>query len=711
MADAVYTPHSELAASPSLDAESQRSAVFEPAKSRSIVHVAVATPPVAMPPVKRAEIESSPSAVEPSESPEAAAHRRRGSARRRSRSGPLPTRLSLAYVSASPAELPKNACLGEGASSIGPLSRSTTPADALPEVQAPECHLPSPSKRLAQTAAELHDDYHTASSAESQAADEAGDAWPSDAWTTWSRSYASASGTGGKEIGDLFEAFRTSRGVEAIAASFARLLHAAEVSHPVAGVSRMPLDTIRAAVGEHRRLARVLWERLDARRAEAEYCDRPLAGHRVVVVGSGPVGLRSALEMRLLGAEVVVLEVRESFDRINRLHLWPWCGEDLKRWGAKVLEPPELSFGADADFLHIGIAELQMLLLKSCLLFGVQVFFGAEYLGPVPHTTRTCRSAGWDVCVTPSTRDSTGKLLGPSSPSRLRGVTVLVGADGPRGRVAKAHGLELQETSGLRKEAALGLVANYKNCNTPAEKSRRPFSLARQFYDQLFKDCEQETGVELENVVCYISPQTHYFVMTPTRRSLQRCGVFAETASEGELMKTLDQEALARAARAVAAFSWKSGERPMPEASLDSPVGPASLFDFSRQRRAATGIRIVEGPSINGEKPSSMLVGLCGDALIEPFWPEGLGVVRGFFGALDLASAARLWAQTGDAKLAVSHFETAFRQLKSLAAKTRGAVLKPDAEAYGLDPSTRYRGLASAVGSHLRASSTGRLCP
>merc|ERR1712232_1107036 len=124
------------------------------------------------------------------------------------------------------------------------------------------------------------------------------------------------------------------------------------------------------------------------------------------------------------GAEVVVLEKRLEFERINRLHLWAWCGEDLKAWGAKVFEPPELSFGADADFLHIGIAELQMLLLKSCLLLGIQVFFGAEFLETVPHSI--VRAGGqaksvWDVRVGLHSACVDGKW--PCAPRRLRGVT------------------------------------------------------------------------------------------------------------------------------------------------------------------------------------------------------------------------------------------------------------------------------------------------
>mmetsp|Transcript_100650 Transcript_100650/g.270430 ORF Transcript_100650/g.270430 Transcript_100650/m.270430 type:complete len:787 (-) Transcript_100650:79-2439(-) len=547
--------------------------------------------------------------------------------------------------------------------------------------------------------------------------------WPSNAWTHWSFSAKScttsetqleapSSPTAG--LKEAFESFRTSRGTDGIAESFARLLRdswsaiaATKGAKDGAqgfearfldGMVAPPLETIRTAVGTQQRLARVLWELLEARQTSKDYLGLPLAGKRAVVVGAGPTGLRCALDLRLLGAEVVVVERRVQFERINRLHLWKWVGEDLKGWGAKVLEPPELSFGANPDFLHIGIAELQMLLLKPALLLGVQVFFGAEFRGAQPGA-----DDAWEVNVASIDQDAPG----PKFPAAglLIGVSILVGADGPRGAVASALAMPVQETNGLRKEAALGLVVNFANGQSAAEKGRRPFSLARQFYESLFTECEQQTGLALENIVCYIASQTHYFVMTPTRKSLVSAGIVSADAPDGKLLASLNQARLAEVVREVAAFRWRTEDPAMPLEALDRPVGPPALFDFSKTRRASAGLRVLEAPSSTGaETTSRLLVGLCGDALIEPFWPEGLGIVRGFFGAMDLASSCKVWSETGDAEAAVSHFESAFSQLKSLAGKTRAAVLKPDDKTFGLDPSSRYR-FAAGAGAIRRASS------
>mmetsp|Transcript_45184 Transcript_45184/g.104709 ORF Transcript_45184/g.104709 Transcript_45184/m.104709 type:complete len:729 (-) Transcript_45184:68-2254(-) len=525
--------------------------------------------------------------------------------------------------------------------------------------------------------------------------------WPQEAWHAWAKE------TGGAEASfpSSFEQFRSCRGVKDICTAFAALLHAALAVRGDSGDAsmhegcKMPLDLLNTAGAQQLRYARTLVERLEARRTAPEYTDSPLEGHRAVVVGAGPVGLRCALELRLLGAEVIVLERRTDFERINRLHLWPWCAEDLKGWGAKILEPPELSFGADADFLHIGIGELQMLLLKVALLLGVQVFFGVEFDGC--SFGKTNKGSGWIV----SSRVVDTPVPAPGPPleeRRLCNVSIVVGADGARGGVAKAQGLAIQEMSSLRKDAALGLVANFVNTQSKSEKRRRSFALARQFYGELFAKCEAETGVELENIVYYVAPQTHYFVMTPTLRSLQALGVLAEEQAEGSVLSSIDQSRLECVARAVASFNWKSEEPSLPESTLEFFANRPALFDFSSIRRAAAGFTILKAPKsaelmVGGglneaSQPKELLMGLCGDALIEPFWPEGLGIVRGFFGAMDLAFAAKVWASSGDAAAAANTFEASYRQLKSLAAKTRETVLRLASQLYTIDPATRYRG-------------------
>ncbi len=56
---------------------------------------------------------------------------------------------------------------------------------------------------------------------------------------------------------------------------------------------------------------------------------------QVFLIGAGPCGLRTAIEIALMGGKVIIVEKRDRFSRNNVLHLWPHLIYDLKALGAK----------------------------------------------------------------------------------------------------------------------------------------------------------------------------------------------------------------------------------------------------------------------------------------------------------------------------------------------------------------------------------------
>ena len=79
-----------------------------------------------------------------------------------------------------------------------------------------------------------------------------------------------------------------------------------------------------------------LFELLEKRAKQKEYKQQAAAkGKKVLIIGAGPVGLRTAVDCVLLGCDVVVVEKRNAFTRNNVLHLWPFTIEDLRQLGAK----------------------------------------------------------------------------------------------------------------------------------------------------------------------------------------------------------------------------------------------------------------------------------------------------------------------------------------------------------------------------------------
>eukprot|EP00928_Gymnodinium_smaydae_P096956 TRINITY_DN8670_c0_g1_i5.p1 TRINITY_DN8670_c0_g1~~TRINITY_DN8670_c0_g1_i5.p1 ORF type:complete len:1034 (-),score=129.63 TRINITY_DN8670_c0_g1_i5:119-3220(-) len=465
-------------------------------------------------------------------------------------------------------------------------------------------------------------------------------------------------------VGDTFTRFMTASSAEIACATFDRLLAHCGRAAPTGGARSAPwaapealpdrpFERIRRLSGLPWR-AQQIWKLLDDHVRHAEYVAAPLRKTRAVVCGAGPCGLRTALELALLRAEVVVAEKRSANDaccRINRVHLWEWCKQDLLSWGAKTFDPPGGTFGGDNDFCHIGIGELQLLLLKNALLLGVRFRFRCE-AESVEHGALLCRG---------------GTVRLPCD--------ALVLADGANSPLSRRLGLR-SVTVGLRgKGSAIGVVANFVNSRDAHEMALRQFSWARQFNAPLFADIEAKTNVNLENIVYYKGAQ-HYIVMTPTKGSLLANGVLlSERPASGHLLEgaNVSFQELSAMVRRIAAFFG------LPDQLCESQG--AMIFDFSGVKRLENAATIV----------SNIFVCAAGDALLEPFWPEGLGIMRGFMSAMD-AAAAVVMSTKGELGRdnAVSQLATTYNVLKSVAAQSASQCLQKDMRRYRLAPETRY---------------------
>lgn len=124
--------------------------------------------------------------------------------------------------------------------------------------------------------------------------------------------------------------------------------------------------------------AKALWAKLDKRAAHADYEQgQACLNTKCLVLGCGPCGLRTAIELAFLGAKVHVVEKRDDFSRNNVLHLWPFTIQDLRALGAKKFYGKFCSGLLD----HISIRQLQLILLKVALILGVEIHVNVEYKG------------------------------------------------------------------------------------------------------------------------------------------------------------------------------------------------------------------------------------------------------------------------------------------------------------------------------------------
>ena len=85
----------------------------------------------------------------------------------------------------------------------------------------------------------------------------------------------------------------------------------------------------------------------------------------------------------MAGLEVLVVEKRTSFSRVNIITLWDETMADMLALGAKIYRPDLCSTGNPK---HMGTREMQLILLKDLLLLGGTVRYGMHIVGLVPPT-------------------------------------------------------------------------------------------------------------------------------------------------------------------------------------------------------------------------------------------------------------------------------------------------------------------------------------
>jgi hypothetical protein len=396
-----------------------------------------------------------------------------------------------------------------------------------------------------------------------------------------------------------------------------------------------------------------------------------------------------------------------------------------------------MDFGSDPDILHICINDLQKLLLKVCLMLGIEVYFGVKYRA----TEWVEEEEQWRVLLEVGSKsvaegragggsgqDALEKPPSPEAPRCVDRVSFVLAAGGFGCKIAQPFGMRVKETDGLRKESAIGLIVNFTRMHGSHEKSLRSFNMASQFYRDHFKAAKEQTGADLENIVYTKALSSHYFVMTPTHQSLAAAGIIKDRTCDPMLRPdNLDERALDKFCRAVIDFPWKIGQKESVYSAIKSDFaaqmalpgcepgyadGKPRLFDFSKMQRTEQGI-VFGRPGGMDFPPSAqdLFVANIGDALMEPFWPEGLGIIRGFLSVLDVCAAAKHWADlNNDAravgfpeenqKMVSGRFMECYSELKSLNGFARNTILNCDQEKnWRLDPGTRYRRIKRSTAS------------
>uniref|UniRef100_A0A8C6T2D7 F-actin monooxygenase n=1 Tax=Neogobius melanostomus TaxID=47308 RepID=A0A8C6T2D7_9GOBI len=410
--------------------------------------------------------------------------------------------------------------------------------------------------------------------------------------------------------------------------------------------------------------AKALWAKLDKRACLKEYKKgRACANSKCLIIGAGPCGLRTAIELAFLGAKVVLLEKRDAFSRNNVLHLWPFTIQDLRGLGAKKFYGKFCAGAID----HISIRQLQLMLLKVALLLGVEIHVNVEFKGLIePPEDQEPERIGWRADIHPRTH-----------PVNELEFDVIIGADGRRNTLP---GFRRKE---FRGKLAIAITANFINRHTTAEAKVEEISgVAFIFNQKFFQDLREATGIDLENIV-YYKDDTHYFVMTAKKQSLLEKGVILHDYADTEMLLSranVDQAALLSYAREAADFSTNH-QLPTLDFAINHYGQPdVAMFDFTCMYASENAALVRQR---HGHK---LLVALVGDSLLEPFWPMGTGIARGFLAAMDSAWMVKSWAQGKSSLEVLAERESIYRLLP----QTTPENVSKNFSHYSVDPITRY---------------------
>ncbi|XP_032416486.1 F-actin-monooxygenase MICAL2 isoform X5 [Xiphophorus hellerii] len=416
--------------------------------------------------------------------------------------------------------------------------------------------------------------------------------------------------------------------------------------------------------------AKALWSKLDKRISHKEYKKgQACVGTKCLIIGGGPCGLRTAIELALMGAKVVVIEKRDSFSRHNVLHLWPYTIHDLRGLGAKKFYGKFCAGAID----HISIQQLQLILLKVALIVAVEFHINVEFIKLLePPEDQQNEAIGWRAAIRPADHPVAGFEF-----------DVVVGADGRRNTL---EGFKRKE---FRGKLAIAITANFINRNTTAEAKVEEISgVAFIFNQKFFLDLKEETGIDLENIV-YYKDNTHYFVMTAKKQSLLEKKVVINDYMDTQMLlssENVNQEALLSYAREAADFGTNYQLPTLDYAMNHCGQPDVAMFDF-------TSMYASENAALVRERSGhQLLVALVGDSLLEPFWPMGTGCARGFLAAFDTAWMVKSWADGRTVLEVLAERESIYRLLP----QTTPENIAKNFDQYTIDPSTRYPNLNSS---------------
>jgi hypothetical protein len=425
-----------------------------------------------------------------------------------------------------------------------------------------------------------------------------------------------------------------------------------------------------------------MWQRFDEieRRGPAYRDGEPLnfnqpnknpdiVSQKVLVVGGGPIGLRVAIELMMGGHQAICVEKRREIknedgsfkqlgftNRINRPHMWQFVRNDLAKLNGKDFMNQKAAYPVftEPETMSIGIDELQCLLLKNALLLGVDFRLGCGYVNARIKFDETTMMPHWDTDL--KYDEHAAKYFGAEVGMNVEDFQCLVGCDSSRSAVRETQAKFFGNIEKRKFMDCVGIVANVQKCTKKRLKEMgydggiepSDMNRSKMVFKEFFGKIQLEADADIESLIYYKAALHNYTIIVPKRQDMVKHGLpgavfsFAEGRESGN-NKSAEKDIL----KAYCAKVLKSAGIPLDE-QLDNhgfvkAPNDCMAFDFAEcwnTKKSMSfnypppGYDVEEDGDWEGRKIIP-LVCLAGDALMEPFWPLGLGLKRGWQAIMD----------------------------------------------------------------------------
>lgn len=296
------------------------------------------------------------------------------------------------------------------------------------------------------------------------------------------------------------------------------------------------------------------------------------------------------------------------------------------------------------DTASIGIDELQMLLLKNALLLGVDFRLGVSFDDAERLVDPKTQKPMWQVKCSYDLPAATRENIEPGRHTSV--FDVLMGCDGARSRVRESQPQIFGEVDKRNFKKMIGVVGNIQKVSRQRLKELgfpsglEPTDMKRAHFG----------GGGMSGVNYYKASYHNYVIFTPSKEALTQAGisgqgVYTFHGGRTKANPTVFEEK-ARLKAWVIGRCKEIGipvDETLPNSGFVDAPNDVMAFDFSEIWKCKKNFAMnlppldydAEVQGVWSGKELVAPVGLVGDAVTEPFWIAGVGLQRGWNGAMD----------------------------------------------------------------------------